>query len=97
MRIAVLRTADSPCRCAEAVSLGLERLGHDPWIVDSESAHAFVEEICQGCDLVIDHTDTYRGQGALRAWVRLLLETRGARVVGSGASALLLADDKAAA
>ena len=48
-------------------------------------------------DLVIDHTDTYKGRGLFRPLVRLLLEVHGARIVGSEAKSCFLADDKIAA
>jgi D-alanine-D-alanine ligase len=97
MRVGVIRTAASPCRCGEAVSEGLRALGHEPLLVDSEEIELRVSELAHECDLVIDHTDTLRGRGLCRFVVRGLLEAHGARVVGSDARACLLADDKVAA
>ncbi len=97
MRVAVVHTAGSPCRCAEAVAGGLRALGHEIRFVDSEAIEAAVRDIAQWCDLVFDHTDTYRGSGLMRPFVRLLLESHGARIVGSGAGACMLADNKIAA
>ncbi|HSR13336.1 MAG TPA: methyltransferase [Thermodesulfobacteriota bacterium] len=97
MRVGVIRTAASPCRCAESVSRGLESLGHEAVVADSEEIEFNASSLALNCDLVIDHTDTYRERGLLRVFVRLLLEARGARVVGSGAGACLAADDKFAA
>ena len=97
MRIGVIRTAASPCRCGEAVSEGLRALGHEPLLVDSEEIELRVSELAHECDRVIDHTDTLRGRGLCRFAVRGLLEAHGARVVGSDARACLLADDKVAA
>ena len=97
MRIGVIRTAASPCRCGEAVSQGLRALGHEPLLVDSEEIELRLSELAHECDLVIDHTDTLRGRGLFRFVVRALLEAHGARVVGSDARACLLADDKVAA
>ena len=66
-------------------------------ITDSEEIEFQVEDFVHQCDLIIDHTDTFKGRGFLRALVRLLLEARGARMVGSDAKASFLADDKIAA
>ena len=97
MRIGVVRTIGSPCRCAESVSKGLETLGHEPVLADSEEIELRAAKLASDCDLVIDHTDTFRGRGFFRPLVRLILESRGARIVGSDARACFLADDKAAA
>src|SRR5512136_3091651 len=83
MRIGIIRTAGSPCRCAEAVVKGLESLGHDFLLADSEEIELRASEIAHLCDLVIDHTDTFRGRGLFRPIVRYLLETHGARIAGS--------------
>lgn len=96
MRVGVVHTAGSPCGCAEAVSVGLKALGHEVEIVDSEKIELATPVLATGCDLVIDHTDTFRGRGVYRALVRMLLEIEGVRLVGSGAKACLIADDKAA-
>jgi D-alanine-D-alanine ligase-like ATP-grasp enzyme/SAM-dependent methyltransferase len=96
MRIGIIRTVGSPCRCAEAVSKGLDSLGHRYLIADSEEMELRASEIAHDCDLVIDHTDTFAGRGLFRPHVRLLLETHGARIVGSESKACFLADDKAA-
>jgi len=97
MRVGVIRTTASPCRCGEAVSKGLKALGHEPLLTDSEEIELRVSELAHECDLVIDHTDTFRGRGLYRFVVRRLLEARGARVVGSDSNACFLADDKVAA
>ncbi len=94
MRVAVVHTAGSPCRCAESVAAGLRALGHEIHIADSEEIELAVRDIADRCDLVIDHTDTYRTSGLMRSFVRLLLESHGARIVGSGAGACMLADNK---
>jgi D-alanine-D-alanine ligase-like ATP-grasp enzyme/methylase of polypeptide subunit release factors len=94
MRIGIIRTANSPCRCAEAVSRGLDSLGHHYLVADSEEMELRASEIAHDCDLVIDHTDTFRGRGLFRPLVRLLLEHHGARIVGSDSTACFLADDK---
>lgn len=97
MRVGVIHTVGSPCRCAEAACEGLLALGHEPLVVDSEEIELRADELAERCDFVIDHTDTFRGEGLLRPIVRLVLELRGARVVGSDAQACFIADDKRAA
>ncbi len=94
MRIGIVRTADSPCRCAEALARGLESLGHEYWMADSEEIALRASEMARQCDLVIDHTDTFHGRGLFRPLIRHLLETQGSRIVGSDAKACFLADDK---
>ncbi len=94
MRVGVIHTIGSPCRCAESVTRGIEALGHQAVLANSEEIEFRAFPLAQECDLIIDHTDTYQGRGLLRALVRLLLETRGARIVGSGAQSCFLADDK---
>jgi D-alanine-D-alanine ligase len=97
MRIGIVRTVGSPCRCAESVICGLESLGHEPLLADSAEIEAQALALAESCDLVIDHTDTFHGRGLFRPLVRLLLENCGACVVGSDARACFLADNKAAA
>jgi D-alanine-D-alanine ligase len=97
MQIAVIHTVGAPCGCAEAVAKGLHALGHEVVCVDSAEIELRAGEISKTCDLVIDHTDTFRGTGLLRPFVRGLLEAHGARIVGSDAGACLRADDKIAA
>ncbi|MCX5834363.1 MAG: 50S ribosomal protein L11 methyltransferase [Deltaproteobacteria bacterium] len=96
MRIGLVHTVGSPCRCAEAIAEGLRALGHDAVFADSEEIELRAFELASQTDLVIDHTDTFRGRGLYRPLIRLLLEAQGARIVGSGSSALALADNKAA-
>ena len=96
MRIGVIHTIGSPCGCAEAVSTGLKDLGHTVTIASSEEIEFRASDLAADCDLVIDHTDTFRGRGLFRALVRLMLEGHGARLVGSGAQACFTADDKIA-
>ena len=94
MRIAVVHTVGSVCGCAQAVAVGLHALGHEVRFYDSEAIGYMAGEISRSSDLVIDHTDTFRGTGFLRPFVRWTLEGHGARIVGSDARACLLADDK---
>jgi D-alanine-D-alanine ligase len=97
MRVGIIHTAGSPCQCAEALTRGLSALGHEYLLVDSEEIELHIAELDRRCDLVIDHTDTYRGRGRFRSLVRSLLESHAVAVVGSDARACALADDKAAA
>ncbi|MCX8117591.1 MAG: 50S ribosomal protein L11 methyltransferase [Desulfobacterota bacterium] len=96
MRIGIVRTLESVCRCAESIAQGLAALGHDALIVNSEEIEFQADDLACQCDFIIDHTDTFKGRGFFRALVRLLLESRGARIVGSDAKACFLADDKMA-
>lgn len=97
MRVGIVRTLGSVCRCAESIAQGLASLGHEAILANSEEIEYQVEDLVNDCDLIIDHTDTFKGRGFFRALVRLLLESRGARIVGSDAKASFLADDKIAA
>jgi len=97
MRIGIVRTAASPCQCAQSLAKGLEVLGQESVLADSEEIEFRASELARECDLVIDHTDTFRGRGLFRPLVRLLLEMEGARIVGSDSRACFLADDKIAA
>jgi D-alanine-D-alanine ligase len=97
MRVGIVRTAASPCRCAESVTEGLRTLGHDFIVVDSEEIELRASILARECDLVIDHTDTFRGRGLYRPLVRILLEDAGAHIVGTDARSCFLADNKAAA
>jgi D-alanine--D-alanine ligase len=97
MRIGVVRTVGSPCRCAESVSVGLQALGHEFLLTDSGEIEIHAPALAEECDLIIDHTDTYCGRGLYRAFVRLLLENCCAKVVGAPAHACFVADNKAAA
>jgi D-alanine-D-alanine ligase len=97
MRIAIIHTVGSPCHCAEYIAGGLKTLGHEPVIINADGIEVRANEISRTCDLVIDHTDTFRGRGLFRSYVRLVLEAHGARLAGSDAKACLLADHKALA
>jgi D-alanine-D-alanine ligase-like ATP-grasp enzyme/methylase of polypeptide subunit release factors len=97
MRVGVVHTVGSPCRCAESVSAGLRALNHEFLLVDSAEIEMCAPTLAARCDLVIDHTDTFCGRGLYRPFVRLLLENCGARVVGSDSRACFVADNKAAA
>jgi D-alanine-D-alanine ligase len=97
MRVGIIHTVDAPCQCAESISRGLTVLGHEAFLVNSEDIEFRLSEIARRCNLVFDHTDTYRGRGRFRSLVRSLLEAHGIPLVGCSADACALADDKAAA
>jgi D-alanine-D-alanine ligase len=97
MRVGIVRTVGSPCQCAQSVAEGLKAIGHEFILADAEEVELRASELARECDLVIDHTDTFRGRGLFRPLVRLLLEREGARIVGSDSRACFLADDKIAA
>jgi len=97
LRVAVVHTVGSVCRCAQAISEGLRALGHVPVLVDSALVEAKAGELAEGCHLVFDHTDIFEGRGFFRALVRMILEARGARLVGSPGRACFLSDEKQAA
>jgi len=96
LRVAVLRTRGSVCRCGEHIAQGLESLGHEAILMDSLEAISQAKELARETDAVFDHTDTLAGMGLLRPYVRFVLEENGARIVGSSARACLRADDKIA-
>ncbi len=96
MRIGIIHTVDAPCQCAESIRRGLTVLGHECLLVNSEDIELRLPEIGRRCDLVFDHTDTYRGRGRFRSLVRSLLEAHGIPLVGCSSEACALADDKAA-
>lgn len=96
MRVGILHTAESPCRCAPSIERGLAVLGHESFLVNSEDIEFRLPELARRCDLVIDHTDTFRGRGRFRSLVRSLLDAHGLVVAGADAQACALADDKAA-
>ncbi len=96
MKIGIVHTVGSPCQCAESVSLGLQELGHEILTTDSNAIELQASLLAHECDFIIDHTDTYLGRGLYRPFVRLLLESCMARIVGSSAKSCLIADNKAA-
>ncbi|MCX5817300.1 MAG: 50S ribosomal protein L11 methyltransferase [Proteobacteria bacterium] len=95
--VGIIHTAGSPCRCAEAIEGGLNALGHEVMVANSEEIIFQALELARSCDLIVDHSDTFLGRGYVRFVVRSILETRGARIVGSGSRACRLADNKIAA
>ena len=92
MRIGIIHTIGSACRCAETAAEGLRTLGHEAVLADSEEIESRAFDLARGCDLIIDHTDTFKGRGLFRAFVRQVLESAGAKIAGSDAKACILAD-----
>ncbi len=97
MRIGIVHTVGSPCRCAEAAAEGVRALGHEAVLADSEEIESIALPFSRDCDLVIDHTDTFKGRGLFRAFVRQILESAGAQIAGTDAQGCFLADNKIAA
>ena len=97
MNVGIIHTVGSPCRCAEAIEKGLNALGHEVAVANSEEIIFQAPELARSCDLIVDHSDTFLGRGYLRFVVRSMLESYGAGVVGTGSKACQLADDKIAA
>jgi hypothetical protein len=63
LRVAVLRTRGSVCRCGEYIAQGLESLGHEAILMDSLEAISQAKELARETDAVFDHTDTLAGMG----------------------------------
>ena len=66
MRVGIVRTVHSPCQCAQSVAEGLNSLGHELILADSEEIELRASELARECDLVIDHTDTFQGSDGRR-------------------------------
>ncbi len=94
MRVAVVHTVNSPCRCHEAIAGALTRGGHEPVVVGAEELLAQGASILGGARVGFDHTDTVAGDGRRRGEPRRLLERAGVSVIGGTAEACELADDK---
>ncbi|MGQ0614320.1 MAG: ATP-grasp domain-containing protein [Planctomycetaceae bacterium] len=91
--LVIVHTRASPCRCHEFFLAGAPRLGLRTLPVPVEELFAARDEI-QGALLVAEHVDTYLGFGALRPLVRHVVESWGGKLVGSGAAAAQVCDDK---
>jgi len=91
----VVHTAGSPCRCAKALAPILRSLGWRVRLVPVEGLPAGLDFLA-GAGVVLEHADTVRGEGWLRAVVRAEAERVGALVAGPSAAAAALCDDKAA-
>lgn len=94
MRVAVVHTGNSPCRCHEAIAGALSRGGHEPVIVDAEALLERGADLLRGSRVAFDHTDSVGGDGRRRGEPRRLIEKAGVAVVGGSAGACELADDK---
>lgn len=94
MRIGIVHTASSKtCGCAPAIERGVEALGWASTTVDCEDMMRD-PGLLKDCDVVFDHTDTVRGGGRLRPFIRFMLEAHGYCTVGADAKTCLLCDHK---
>lgn len=94
MQIGIVHTTSSTtCGCAAAIARGVEALGWTSLILDCEDA---VQDpgLLNECSVIFDHTDTFRGSGALRPFVRFVLASHGYCVVGSDAQVCIMCDHK---
>lgn len=96
MRIGVVHTGRSACRCHAALRAAARALGHEAVVAACERIDAARQRL-GSCDLVFEHADTFRGTPERRPELRFLLESWGCRLVGSSAAAAAVADDKVAA
>jgi D-alanine-D-alanine ligase len=93
LRIAVVHTARSPCRCHEYFLASARALGHRCVDLPVEELFARRAEVA-AADVVVEHVDRYRGRADLRALVRHLIESWGGNLAGASAAAAQVADDK---
>ncbi len=92
---AVVHTLSSACLCHEAAARALRSLGWQVLLVPVEDLPAALN-VLAAADVVLEHSDTVRGEGWLRAAVRAEAERVGARVAGAASAAAGLCDDKGA-
>ena len=91
--VGVVHTVASPCRCHASILPGLRALGHQGFSADADALPLGLARLV-AADAVFEQTDTLRGEGWMRPFVRAELERAGVAVVGPSASACALADDK---
>ncbi len=91
--LAVVHTRASPCRCHQFFLTAAPRLGLRAFPVAVEEFFAARDEI-KGAVLVAEHIDLYRGSGALRPLARHAVESWGGKLLGTGAAAAQVCDDK---
>lgn len=96
VRVGIVHTGASACRCHAALRAAARALGHTPVVVRCERIDAARQRLA-ACGLVFEHADTFRGAPERRPALRFLLESWGCRLAGSPAAAAAVADDKAAA
>ncbi|KAF0245989.1 MAG: D-alanine-D-alanine [Planctomycetota bacterium] len=96
MRVGIVHTAGSACRCHVALRGAATGLGHAAVVVPCEKIDAARQRLA-ACDLVFEHADTFRGSHEARPRLRFMLERWGCRLAGAPAAAAAVADDKAAA
>lgn len=94
--VGVVHTVASPCRCHASILPGLRSLSHRGFTADADALPLGLARLVEA-DAVFEQTDTLRGEGWMRPFVRAELERAGARVVGPSAAACALSDDKARA
>ncbi|MBI2920977.1 MAG: ATP-grasp domain-containing protein [Planctomycetes bacterium] len=94
MIVAIVHTAESPCRCHAALREAVEALGHEARVVPAARVRRFRAALA-AADVVFEHADTWRGRHALRPELRRLLERWGCRLAGTAADPAGAADDKA--
>ncbi len=94
--LAVVHTRESPCVCHRFFVREARALGWRTALVAVEVLFERRDVIARA-DLVAEHADTYRGRGDLRPLVRHAIEAMGGRLLGAGAAAAHLCDDKVAA
>lgn len=93
MKIAVVHTARSPCRCHAYFLACARALGHRAVEVPVEALLLHRETVA-GSDVVVEHVDRVRGRGDLRALARHMIESWGGNLAGASAAAAQVADDK---
>lgn len=94
--VGVVHTVASPCRCHASLLPALRALGHRAFTADADALPLGMPRLVEA-DAVFEQTDTLRGEGWMRPFVRAELERAGVAVVGPTAAACALADDKARA
>ncbi len=96
MRLGIVHTGSSACRCHVTIRAAARVLGHEPVVAACERIDAARQRLA-ACDVVFEHADTFRGVHERRPELRFLLESWGCRLAGASAAAAALADDKIAA
>lgn len=96
MRLGIVHTGSSACRCHVAFGAAARALGHEAVTVPCERIDAARQRLA-ACGLVFEHADTFRGVPERRPELRFLLESWACRLAGASAASAALADDKIAA
>jgi len=93
LKIGIVHTAGSPCRCHIALRGAVRALGHVAVVVENERLNASREALVAS-DLVFEHSDTYCGRYSLQRCVRGRLEFWGCRLAGARAADSACSDNK---